>query len=223
MSKKCLCIFFCAAFGLIIQKNAFASNCNGFYLDGNIGYLTTDWQKTGLFPHIEVPNFILTFDRFKNSNGSFTYGTDVGYMINRYLGFEIGGYMLPTVHAHFIINTVPDVTILEWDNITNWLAYSAGKFKVPLAHHVDIFLKIGAAYRDVEFRGRDQHNNNLDLNGLSCVSGGGIQFYLSAFLSVEAQWLHVSGYSNILQNVTLPSADLFMGALEINLSNLSSF
>jgi hypothetical protein len=61
---------------------------------------------------------------------------------------------------------------------------------------------------------------NHRLDGLSCIAGGGFQYCLSCYLSIEAQWLHVSGYSNILQNVTLPAADLFIGALVINLSNL---
>lgn len=223
MLKKCLCIFIIALFGLVILKNAIANNDHGFYLDGNIGYLTTDWQKSGLFPYIVVPDFTLTFDNFKNSKGGFAYGMDVGYLINRYIGFEIGGYILPTVNAYFIINKFPNITIQGWDNITNWLAYSAGKFTMPIIHNLGIILKIGPAYRNIEFRGRDQQNNNLDLNGLSCIGGAGLQYRLSSLLSIEAQWLHVSSYSIISQNVTVPSANLFMGTLEINLSNLGCF
>lgn len=212
--------FIVLGFGLIAMNEVSALCCNnGFYLNGNIGYARTDWEKSGLFPSIVVPNFSLKFDNFRNSRNGFVYGTNAGYLFNRFVGVEMGGYVLPEVKAHYTINTVPAITIKGWDNLTHWLLYSAGKFILPM-NQFDLFFKAGAAYRNVKFRGQDQHNNNLDINDLSFIGGGGIQYHLSSVWNVEAQWLHVSGYTNTFPNVAMPAADLFVASLGINLNNL---
>lgn len=211
-------------FGFFSFNNAKANDCRGFYLDANMGYLTTDWQKSGLFPYIQVPNFTLAFNNFEQSKGGFVYGMDLGYLINRYMGFEIGVYSLPTVNAQFTINTTPNILIRGWDTINNWMADTAAKIIIPLPciRNLDVFAKFGGAYRNVQFRGRDQQNNNVDLNGLSFMGGAGLQYQISSLLSIQGQWLYLDSYTHVSQNVsiTIPSANLFMASLGINLHNL---
>jgi len=188
----------------------------GFYIDGNVGYASTDWLNSGLFPSIVVPNFSLNFTNFKNGHGGFTYGMDVGYLFNRSIGIEMGGMVLPAVSANYIINTIPNITITGVDNISNWFVYSAGKFILPIKNF-DVFFKAGAAYRDVKFRGQDEHNNNLDLNGLSFIGGSGAEYHLNSSWSVEAQWMYVTGYTNVNQGIKVPAVNLIAVGLEFNL------
>ncbi len=215
--KKNIYRFIVVVLVLTAMDDVLADNSNNvFYIDGNVGYASTNWLNSGLFPSIVVPNFSLNFDNFKNGRGGFTYGMDVGYLFNRCIGVEMGGMVLPQVSAKYIINTVPNITITGTDNISNWLVYSAGKFILPI-NKFDVFFKAGAAYRDVKFRGQDEHNNNLDLNGLSFIGGSGAEYHLNSSWSIAAQWMYVSGYTTVTHGVEVPAVNLLVVGLEFNL------
>jgi OmpA-OmpF porin, OOP family len=174
------------------------------YLDGNLGYAVMDWKE---FNSVSGP---VPFDRItSNSSGGFTFGGDVGYQFAKYFGAEVGAYYLPRVKGR-----ASDFDPFVFDKelrVNSWFAYFAGKIVVPVFDCIDLFGKIGVAYRHINFSGPGIDDGVSRSNDYwrPMFAAGGI-YHINENWSVNAQYIRMPGYvhSHPLTRRS-PPADLF--------------
>lgn len=112
------------------------------YVEGNVGYAWIDWRNFAFTP------FLFGFNNNNNNNnqGGFAGGGDIGYMFTRNLGLEVGAYYLPRVNGNdfFFGNPL---------TVNNWFGYIGGRISVPIYQNIDLFGKVGAAWRSLNWTG----------------------------------------------------------------------
>jgi len=179
---------------------------SGVYVDLGFGYAFVNWKDASIGAFNNFSSTV-TGGTSSNGNGGFSFGVDVGYQINRYLGLELGWYYLPKVRG----NT--DVTpALQPLTLKSWFAYLALKGMLPITRKFDFFVKVGPAYRALRYSGTG--STMIGFGGQTnqywtVMAGGGFQYWLDENWVVALQYIYV-GRCGQTSNITrqAPGANL---------------
>lgn len=215
MSVKKLLVLSAAGVASIAMTSAFAggvdqyqaptvSDNTGLYIEGNLGYAQTN-VRNGYFG-----DALYNGISYKNKNGGWTFGADVGYQFMRYLALEVGGFYLPTFKATGYTGSSLKVK--------SWAGYGALKVIAPVTDQLDLFAKGGIGYMHVNASGTVWNTPESDgtvtgLQGEGTVSNWDPMFAVGADynftnnLLVNATLTHFQGKSQ--NGLTFPSANLW--------------
>lgn len=185
-----------------------APSYSGFYIEGDIGYARVKWNdfQGGIFNPVGVGSITgLAGGTTSDGSGGFAWGGDVGYQFNQYFSAEMGAYSLPSVSGNVRTTGNPNVAT-DAAKVSSWLLYAAGKLSVPLFRNLDMFGKLGVAWRFLSYSGpglaltdgaTGQLNSSLFTNThyAAVIFGTGMQYWLSPNWSLNLQYLHVPGRS----------------------------
>lgn len=184
---------------------------SGVYVDLAGGYAQVKWAGStlGAFNNFSPT---ITGGPSSNGHGGATFGTDVGYQINKYLGLEGGWYYLPQVRGNSDIDPGLPPLIVK-----SWVAYLALKLMAPIWGKLYVFGKIGGSYRYLRYSdsasivgGFGGQTNQF----WSVMFATGLQYWFDQNWSVSLQYLHFpehTGARNI--NRQAPTAHLIVGTV----------
>lgn len=155
-----------------------------FYVQGNVGYATTDWAN-------EYGDWVGSWSK---GNGGFTWGVDAGYMWTQNLGLELGYYMFPKATGSVTATGAAESRIpgVLGDSVSDdqWAVYGAAKFAVPVYPNLDIYAKAGVGY----------NRNNHSIAGVSTsyhkwgfVGGAGVDYTFDNNVFVDVQYMYFQG------------------------------
>lgn len=134
---------------------------NSIYLDGHIGGALSNWKNFNA-NNVMGASGNSFYAPNKNSKGGFTGGLDLGYNITQHIAVEGGWFYLPQVKgAPTALGALAKMTGTA--KIDSWFAYGAAKLSVPVMENLDLFGKMGVAYRSLKYSG-------VSING---VTGNG--------------------------------------------------
>lgn len=176
-----------AVAGGVEQQQVPPAPSSYLYLEGNAGYAQSNWQNVSGF----VWPFFRNINRDHDFGNGFTYGFDGGLMVNSYLGAEVGWYNLPSARGNGSGLFPFGVGGLR---LNSWFAYAAGKFAAPIFRNIEVFGKIGGAYRNFTYQGVAAPLAGRSNNYWSPLFGAGAQYDWDSSWTLDAQYLHVSGY-----------------------------
>lgn len=154
------------------------------YIEANVGYAQTDWRRFSVTP-------FATFG--SNSRGGFSFGADIGYMILRELGIEFGWQYLPTVNGATAAVPFFPFTADGSLCLSSWFGYLAAKVSVPIGDSLDLYGKIGAAYRNLRWR-------DVGAAGISTQGywrpywAAGFSYAFNSSWFVAVQYAHLGAY-----------------------------
>jgi len=206
---------------------------SGFYADFDIGWGGSRWSHFlgGVMnPTGQSLAAIWKGSVTKNGDGGFAWGGNLGYQFNQYFSFEVGAYDLESVKGTVGVSILPIPNpnpITESScpiKVSSWVLYVAGKMAVPLFYHLDMFGKMGMAFRFLNYSGAGiasaaaiAVNSNHFINDqhyATWLAGVGLQYWFTSNWSVNAQYLHIPGY-NRAQEVAMqsPNVNLILGGM----------
>lgn len=130
---------------------------NSVYVDLNLGYAQSNWSDFRSSRLLGASGVSL-YSPTNHGKGGFSAGADMGYNITRHIAVEGGWYYLPQVKAGVTPFGTAGVSLNDalynvpaggTMKLNSWFAYAAAKLSVPVADNVDLFGKVGAAYRSL--------------------------------------------------------------------------
>ncbi len=205
---------------------------SGFYADFDIGWGGSRWSHFlgGVMnPTGQALVSTLKGSVTKNGDGGFSWGGNLGYQFNQYFSVEVGAYDLESVKGTVgvsipIQNNNPIPISSGSVKVSSWALYMAGKIAVPLFYHLDMFGKMGMAFRFLNYSGAGIANATAieagsnhfinDQHYATWLAGVGLQYWFTSNWSVNAQYLHIPGY-NRAQEVAMqsPNVNLILGGM----------
>ncbi|OGT46851.1 MAG: hypothetical protein A3E82_05515 [Gammaproteobacteria bacterium RIFCSPHIGHO2_12_FULL_38_11] len=183
---------------------------NSIYLEGHVGYTQSNWTNfngnqligqfgSGVSGAAFTPANVGGATGGSNGNGGVTGGADLGYNITQHIAVEAGWFYIPQVTG----GATGDLSsvIGSTATVNSWFAYMAGKLSVPVMDNLDLFGKIGVAYRSLSYS-----LSNTTVASLNAVSGNGgywapvfgagIQYLWGSWI-VGGQYMYLPGNSAI--------------------------
>lgn len=173
------------------------------YIEANVGYAESEWSRLG--NNVAPAGGTLSFANSDDGAG-FTGGVAAGYQFKPHLAVEMGWQYLPENKA-----TVASASL----ELESWFVYGAFKVIVPLVQHLDIFGKLGVAYRDLSYSGPGKGASGFsDDETWNAYLAAGLQYGFKKYWYVTAQYARVPGCHDFstagrLKNESAPSADLY--------------
>lgn len=130
------------------------------YLDGHVGYTQSNWRDfnsnnvMGINSGTAGTTTFALFSPYSNGNGGFTGGVDLGYTITRHIAVESGWFHVPEVKGRATSYATQNSYASAGNTATvnSWFAYTAAKLSVPVMDNMDLFGKVGVAYRALTYR-----------------------------------------------------------------------
>lgn len=189
------------------------------YLEGHLGYAQSNWKDflaNGVMGASLNTTTGAIFSPTDNGEGGFSGGVDLGYNATQYMAVEGGWMYLPEVkgaHSTTTSRTVAGLANGTTAKVKSWMAYAAAKFSVPVMQHLNLFGKVGVAYRSLEYSlsaaaatAINATNPNLLGKGhyWSPVFAAGLQYMMQNWI-MGAQYLYLPGNSSV--NRGAPSGD----------------
>lgn len=184
---------------------------SGVYVDLSAGYAQINWATAsiGAFNGFSP---IITGGPTSKGRGAASFGADVGYQINRYLGLEFAWYSIPTVRG------VSDIAmILPALTIKSWVADFALKLMAPIWGKLDIFAKVGPSYRYLRYSGAASITPGFGGQTdqfWSVMFAAGLQYWLDQNWLLSVQYIHFPQYTrggNV--NRQAPTAHIYVASL----------
>jgi len=178
------------------------SHQNSVYVDAHVGYAQVDWKNfnsSGVMGTASLSYFAPN----NNENGGVTGGADTGYNFTNYIAGELGWFYLPEVKgAGTSSGAINTFAASQTAKVHSWLAYGAAKLSVPMVSHVQLFGKVGAAYRSLKYTvpsGGNAGFVNLTKDGgyWSPIFAAGMQYTRNGWI-LGMQYVHI--LSNTDQN-----------------------
>ena len=173
---------------------------NKIYVDLHLGYAQTNWNNTNVNGVMGAPG-VSYFSPTSNGNGGFTVGADLGYYLTQHVGVEGGWFYLPQVSG-----AVTDFGHTNGNNplnstatINSGFAYLAAKLDISVLYNLDLFGKIGVAYRYLTYNVPAATSAlNIAGNGSnwSPVFSTGIEYICKNWL-LGMQYLYLPGSSHV--------------------------
>lgn len=182
---------------------ASAPSQSSVYVDLGGGYAQSNWSdfnSNGLIGN----SLVSTYTPTSNGQGGFIGGGDLGYNINNNIAVEGGAYYLPKVEAAgtgvSVGGTTSVLTTVTGYPVYSWFGYMAAKLSVAVADNLDLYGKIGAAYRALYYG----TPNGVSLNQFASdgsywapLFGAGLQYTWDMNWMVGAQYLYLPGNTNV--------------------------
>lgn len=169
-----------------------------FYVQGQVGYATTNWQK-----QLDSGS-----TNWTKPNGGFTWGVDAGYMWTQNLGLEVGYFMFPEASNSGTVLGVAN------GSIDSWALYGAVKFAVPIYPNLDIYAKAGVSYNRAKWGGTGTLTGTsgaattvpVTYHNWGFVGGAGVDYTFDNNIFVNVQYMRFAGNNNdSIQQTTNPN------------------
>jgi len=177
------------------------------YVEGNVGYVRSNWSLVN--PLINPFSTGVVNTTGNDANGGFTFGFALGYNFIKHFSGELGWDWIPQANG-----TAGRLAAPNGLNVDSWVIYLAGKLDVPLMDNVDLFGKLGAAYRSLSWGGAGAIGVGLNPSGntgyWSPMFGAGLQYSWNDNFYILAQWKHImSNINSGSVSKRAPQADFF--------------
>ena len=182
------------------------------YVEGHAGYAFNDWKTSlddafqPLTPEEEGTTIII-HNNAKHHDG-LAGGGGIGYQFNPYFALEFGGFACRKVdYECFTQSTIEthEQSARSKGSITNWFLYSAAKltWSPRWISELDLFAKFGVAFRYGKIKNKNvsfdsaitpettRLSQSSDMSFPSAIVGGGLQYWICDWLSINAQYLYL--------------------------------
>ena len=180
---------------------ASASPQKSIYVDLGGGYAQSNWSDNNTNGFIGNANSS-TYTPTSNGKGGWTGGGDIGYNVNQNVAVEAGAYYIPKIDAAGTgvnVGGTGAVASTLGTQVYSWMGYMAAKLSVPVADNLDLYGKVGAAYRALYYNaGPTAAFNNFTKDGSywSPVFAAGLQYTWAMNWQVGGQYLYLPGNTN---------------------------
>ncbi|MCX7121341.1 MAG: hypothetical protein NTZ67_06160 [Gammaproteobacteria bacterium] len=193
---------------------------NSIYLEGHFGWAQSDWVNFNGSNLVGVGGSS-TYAPSAKGFGYMTAAADLGYNITQHIAVEGGYFYLPSVCAD---STSVTAGVSGTAKVNSWFAYTAAKFSVPVMDNLDLFGKMGVAYRALSYSlsgTRTAAINSVAGNGSywAPVFGAGIQYLWNSWI-IGGQYTYLPGNSSVNPSSTsfgapnaAPEVNLYTGFL----------
>lgn len=185
------------------------------YIEGFLGYAAVDWRRMpdadggfgggGPFD----PDFE-GHERISNGRGAFAGGGDLGFRFTRYLSAELGAYSLP--HVKGVSDGTVTRTIDTPLTISDGFGYVAGRAMVNLYANIDVFGKVGVAFRGLFYGGNELIRKN---DGYARpVLAAGLKYQVDDYWMISFQYIYLPANLNARPvTARAPAANLILAGL----------
>lgn len=191
----------------VAQADMPAENPNllyGLYAAVNLGYVNIPYQHRigGITTNDQTPaNATLSW---KNGNGGFVWGGDLGYQFNRNLAFEMGALRYPIATATLTASNT------QFNRFSSWNIYGAMRFIAPVFNQFAIFAKAGATYYIMHAHPLNNSAWKND-NQFTPLFAAGASYAFPNSIMLDITYTHLGG--NFTPTITLPSANAITGGI----------
>src|SRR3990167_10467743 len=120
------------------------------YLEGAFGYVQTDWANDSNNGVMGATASSL-FNPNSHGKGYLTAAADLGYNFTKNIALEGGYIYLPSTSGGSTSATKNGIQAGGGMTIRSWAAYLAAKLSVAVVENIDLFGKIGVAYRKLNY------------------------------------------------------------------------
>ena len=193
---------------------------NSVYLDLHAGYDQSNWTDFNS-NNVMGASAVSAYAPSSDGKGGFTGGLDLGYNVTQYVAFEGSWFHLPEVTGKGT-GAIQSTTTSQSASINSWVADLAAKLSVPVMENLDLFGKVGLAYRQLTYSLPSVASVTLkavtnDGHYWTPLFGTGIQYTWNNWL-FGAQYTYLPGDSTINHGYTgfgapdaAPEANLYTG------------
>lgn len=194
---------------------------NSVYVEGHLGYAQSNWADFNSNNVLGVSGSSL-FTANSRAKGGFTGGADLGYTITQHIAVEGGWFYVPKVSGTGSGNAIGGTSFTSANSATvkSWFAYTAAKLSVPVMDNLDLFGKVGVAYRALTY---SKSATNTTLNSVTGnghywapVFGAGIQYNWASWI-LGAQYMYLPGNTEVNYASTSQAFGAPDAAPEINM------
>ncbi|EKD92360.1 MAG: outer membrane protein [uncultured bacterium] len=175
------------------------------YLEGHFGYAGSNWgdyNGSGVMGTAGSS----AFSPSTNATGWLTAGADLGYNFTQNFALELGWFWLPNVSGGFT-SWSSTASTNGGATVRSWFAYTAAKLSVPVIENLDLFGKIGVAYRNLSYSVPSTpaalQNVTGDGGYWAPLFGAGIQYDWNNWL-IGAQYLYLPGNNSVNYGAPAP-------------------
>ena len=148
-----------------------------FYGELGLGYAQTAYQ--------DFYNGVFNVDGADNSNGGLSYAGDFGYEFMPHLAVELGGGYLPEYKTNGTDN----------GKLSSWYAYGAGRLDTNINDKINVFGKVGVAYRSATFSADGV--SDQDASQWSPFFGAGASYAVRDNIYVALEYNHIAGATGV--------------------------
>lgn len=174
-----------------------------FYVEGSVGYAFQDYTNEYINDS-QFPGGAATLHG-DGASGGITYGADLGYMFNQYIGAELGWTHLPSFTG-ILPNTVTASTVSLSSSGAAWLV---AKLVAPLTASFDAFFKAGVSYKYGNLIWQSTLNTPFTpsvtkMREWRPVLGAGLTYNFAEQWMASLSWMHFMGgtsYQTAANNV----------------------
>jgi len=187
------------------------------YVEGNVGYVQSNWSVFSGFNGLGSP---FNEGTGSNFNGGFTFGFALGYNFIKHFSAELGWDWIPQANGSTTVDPSTNVVGL---NVESWVIYLAGKLDIPVSDNFDLFGKLGVAYRSLTWggdgatglvNGTSTPNPTSDTGYWSPFFGAGGQYAFTDNFYGIVQWKHVmANVTNNNPSTAAPSANFYTAGI----------
>lgn len=177
---------------------------NSIYIDGHVGYAQVDWKNFNS-NNVMGASGSSVYKPNSNGMGGWTGAVDLGYNITQNIAAEAGWFYLPQVKGNYVGGVAVPGAIGSTGTVNSWFAYMAAKLSVPVMQDLDLFGKVGVAYRSVKYSTPTVTSgagatafNQATGNGAywAPMFATGLQYFFGNW-SVGAQYTYLPGHTDV--------------------------
>lgn len=181
------------------------------YLEGGFGYDQTDWANNNTNALLGVSNASL-YNPNSHGLGYLTATMDLGYNFTKNIALEGGYTYLPSVSGGSTGTTIGGITASGGVAIRSWVAYLAAKLSVPVMEHLNLFGKVGAAYRRLNYAVSGTASGTTSLNPYRNNGHYWMPLFATGIQYDWHKWLLGAQYAYIPANNQVNTTNVAFGA-----------
>ncbi len=172
-----------------------------FYSELGLGYADTDYNDFYQSFNDESQNLSGT----NNENGGLLLSSNVGYVLLPRLAIEFGGGYLPEYKADAYDGSSEDDF-----KVSSWYLFSAGRVEVPILERVDMYSKVGMAYRHMVVMLDD---NEIDDYYWAPILGAGVSYHVKEKINISVEYNYIGSSNDTNEGLRAPAIDLYMAKI----------
>ncbi len=175
--------------GVAAEHNIPGTGPTGVYIQAGVGYALTYMSD-------RIGSFVNT--TWKNHDGGFAYGGDLGYQFNNIFAIEAGGVGLPTSTITFNSNGTSS-------KFKTWGAYLAAKMRVYLYQNTHMYAKAGLSYQQTTLSGSGAITSTASKeHHYGMLLGFGTEYNFTPSFDMSLEYLRFPGRARNTATTTAP-------------------
>lgn len=171
---------------------------NSVYVDLHGGYTQSNWSDFTGSKLIGIRSDSV-FAPTKNGKGGGMGGADLGFKATQHIAVETGWFYIPEVKSAGTGTSIDSVSQPSTvsGKVRSWFAYVAAKLTVPVIENLNLYGKVGAAYRSLAYSPHNTITGGVNSRGhyWAPVFATGIEYMVAHNWILGAQYLHLPGNS----------------------------